>query len=69
MATTMGSTTPVAWNTDRAVYWAIGIALAIIIAVAFTRDRMATNDATTVPTYQSGYETDLVSWCNRPLLV
>lgn len=54
--TTMGRNA--GWAADRTVYWAIGIALAIIVAIAFTRDRMATTSA--IPgatTYESGYET------------
>ena len=59
--TTMGSTKFSGWTADRTVYWAIGIALAIIAAIAFTRDRMANNSATAVPaTYESGYESGAV---------
>lgn len=60
--TTMGTTTRLGWTADRTVYWAIGIALAIIVAVAFTRDRMATNSVSTTPaTYESGYESGAVA--------
>ncbi len=57
--TTMGTHT--GWAADRTVYWAIGIALAIIVAMAFTRDRMAITTATPgTATIGSGYETGSV---------